>query len=82
MPRRQTVTDSPLATALDQAARDYTKAEQVAEAKRQALRNLILQAHGDGMTVSEIARRAGYTREHVSAILNPKPKKPKASDAS
>lgn len=82
MPRRQTVTDSPLATALDQAAREHAKAEQLAEAKRHALRQAIVEAHGAGMTISEIARRAGYTREHVSVLINGKVKKPKAAEAS
>ncbi len=82
MPRRQTITDSPMATALDQAAREHAKAEQTAEIKRQALRQDILEARADGMSISEIARRAGYTREHVSAIINPKPKKQRAAEAS
>jgi CRP-like cAMP-binding protein len=70
MPRRRTVTDSPEGDALDQAARDHSKAEQVYEAKRQVLRERIHAARRSGMTISEIARRAGYTREHVSSIVN------------
>jgi transposase-like protein len=70
MPRRRTVTDSPEGDALDQAAREHGKAEQTYEAKRQALRDRIHAAHRAGMTISEIARRAGYTREHVSSIIN------------
>lgn len=70
MPRRRTVTDSPEGTALDQAAREHTRAEKAYEAKRDALHQRIREAHRSGMTISEIARRAGYTREHVSAMVN------------
>jgi hypothetical protein len=70
MPRRRTTTDSPEATALDQAAREHTKAEEIYDAKRQALHQHIRAAHSAGMSISEIARRANYTREHVSALIN------------
>jgi hypothetical protein len=70
MPRRRTVTESPEGTALDQAAREHAKAEQVYDMKRQALHQRIREAHQSGMSISEIARRAGYTREHVSALIN------------
>lgn len=70
MPRRRTTTDSPEATALDQAAREHAKADEVYEAKRQALHQRIRDAHSTGMSISEIARRANYTREHVSSIIN------------
>lgn len=76
MPRRQTVTDSPEATALDQATKEQVKAEQAAETKRAALYKAIRKAYDSGMTVSEIARRTPYTREHVSFLLNGKGDKP------
>ncbi len=70
MPRPRTNTTSPEATALDQAARDFTKAEQVADTKRKALHAAVVAAVRSGMSKSEAARRAGYTREHVADVVD------------
>ena len=75
MPRRRSSTDSTEGAAVDQAAREYGRAEKAADAKRQALHQRIREAHASGMTISEIARRANYTREYVSALVNGKDQK-------
>jgi DNA-directed RNA polymerase specialized sigma24 family protein len=65
-PRRLTVDTR---TRLQQAGDNRRSAErQLADATRQ-IRNLIPRAHGEGMTVTEISRLAGVSRQTVYAML-------------
>jgi DNA-binding transcriptional regulator YiaG len=56
-------------TNLDRAAADYAAARTVLEMARDQLATAIRESFADGMSESELARRAGVTRMTVRAWL-------------
>lgn len=68
--RRETEADrSEEAAVLDRAARAFRRTEETYERQRAELWEAIVAADVRGMSKSEIARRAGYTREYVTDLL-------------
>jgi CRP-like cAMP-binding protein len=74
-------TDSPEGDAIDVAAEELTRAEETAEAKRRQLLDAMVQAAQVGMSKAEIARRAGYSREHASKVIAEEIRKHSDSEA-
>jgi hypothetical protein len=68
MPRARNTTVGPKADALDAAAKARDRAERTAELTRLEVLNKLVEAIDAGMPIAEAARRAGYTREHVSKL--------------
>ena len=54
---------------LDDEAQLFKRLEHLTQAKRTDLHRAIIAAVESGMSKSEAARRSGYTREHVKAIM-------------
>ena len=70
MPRSlHRVTDSPEATALDEASHAFDQAEQAYENARRHLIAAMVTADAAGISKAEIGRRTGYTREHASKLI-------------
>lgn len=71
MPRSlHRVTDSPEATALDEAAHAFDQAEAAFERARRDLIEAMVTADKAGISKAEIGRRTGYTREHASKLIS------------
>lgn len=68
MPRARNTTVGPEADALDAAAMARNVAEEAANSARLVLLTAAIEAIDAGMSVAEAARRAGYTREHMSKL--------------
>lgn len=69
MPRSTRLTKTPEALTLDEAARAFKRIEAQLDAQRRILHAAVAAAVKSGMSKSEVGRRAGYTREYVSAIV-------------
>lgn len=69
MPTRDTP-QKPEVAELEAATTRFRRAEQVMQERRKELHAAIRAAISPDLTISEVARRTGYTREYVSKILN------------
>jgi hypothetical protein len=69
MPTRDTP-QKPEAAELEAATARFRRAEQAMQERRKELHAAIRAAISPDLTISEVARRTGYTREYVSKILN------------
>lgn len=65
-PRAVNKFDGPEGEALDTARAVYDQAEKVAQLAHTRLRDAFLTALDAGMSISEAARRSGYTRDWIS----------------
>ncbi|GAA0720187.1 hypothetical protein Drose_06475 [Dactylosporangium roseum] len=68
MPRAKDTTTGPEADALDAAAKVFARIEEQFERARADLQAKAIAAIDADMSVAEAARRAGYTREHLSKV--------------
>jgi len=68
MPTRDTPR-TPEEAELEAATARFRRAEQAMKDRRKELHAAIRAAIGPDLTISEVARRTGYTREYVAKIL-------------
>jgi hypothetical protein len=64
------VVETPESKRLDAVSREFTRAEERLRVLREDLKSATIAAVEAGLSVSEAARRAGYTREYVSKLVN------------
>jgi hypothetical protein len=70
MPRSaRRVAETPEAKALDEVAREFNRVEAQLERLRERLKLRAVEAVRAGMSKAEAGRRAGYSREYVSALV-------------
>lgn len=63
------VEETPESKALDAISREFTRLEERMRPLREQLKAATLAAIEAGMSVSEAARRSGYTREYVHKLI-------------